>query len=284
VATLLILHMMKHLTTSLFLSALAVCVQAQNVANYQPDANGDGCIGSSDILSLLSLYGSGDCPPFECGDPLEYQGYEYATVQIGEDCWFAENLRSESYENGDAIPSGLSGAEWVSTASGATAVYGEGSSDCFDCCLIGNPCDEAWSLNEYGRLYNWYAVFDARHLCPSGWHVSTDDEWTVMTDFLGGDSLAASDIRATYGWLEGGYSTNSSGFTGLPGGRRSWTTGSFGGGGGGSAAYWWTASAVIDPNTGGFGGWNRYVTHDDDDVRRFEKSANNGYSIRCVQD
>ena len=52
-----------------------------------------------------------------------------------------------------------------------------------------DACDDAWSLNEYGRLYNWYAVDDARGLCPSGWHVPADGEWTVMTDQLGVNQL-----------------------------------------------------------------------------------------------
>ena len=71
--------------------------------------------------------GSCEYPPGfnTCGDPVSYQGYDYATVLIGEQCWFAENLRSENYENGDAIPAGLSDSEWSSTTLGAAAVYGE---------------------------------------------------------------------------------------------------------------------------------------------------------------
>ena len=65
--------------------------------------------------------------PFTCSDPLGYQGYDYATVLIGDQCWFAENLRSENYENGDAILQ-ASGSEWSDDNSGAVAVYGEGSS------------------------------------------------------------------------------------------------------------------------------------------------------------
>ena len=97
------------------------------------DINLDGCVQLGDLLDLLSAYG--DCgaeeSEWQCGDPLEYQGYEYATVQIGEQCWFAENLRTENYRNGDAIPSNLSNIEWSSTTSGAVAVYGE-NPDCTD--------------------------------------------------------------------------------------------------------------------------------------------------------
>ena len=122
-------------------------------------------------------------PVFQaCGDPVGYQGYDYATVLIGEQCWFAENLRSENYANGDAIPSNLSDSEWSSNTSGGVTVIGEGSSTCNNYSPDGDACDDTWSLNEYGRLYNWYAVDDARGLCPSGWHIPTDEEWSVMTD------------------------------------------------------------------------------------------------------
>ena len=96
--------------------------------NINPaDINLDGCVQLNDLLDLLSAYG--DCgaeeSTWQCGEPLEYQGYDYETVQIGEQCWFAENLRSENYENGDAIPSNVSDSEWSSTTSGAVALYGE---------------------------------------------------------------------------------------------------------------------------------------------------------------
>ena len=153
-------------------------------------------------------------PSFEsCGDHLSYQGYDYATVLIGEQCWFAENLRSENYENGDAIPASLSDSAWQGTLSGAVAVYGEGSSDCDDFSPDGDACDESWSLNEYGRLYNWYAVDDARGLCPSEWHVPTDDDWIELEDEIG--YPAGVPMKTSYGWQNNANGTNSSGFTGL---------------------------------------------------------------------
>ena len=126
------------------------CANSENPA----DINNDGCVQLNDLLDLLSAYGncSAEESPWQCGDPVSYQGYDYATVLIGDQCWFAENLRSENYENGDVIPAGLSDSEWQNTTSGAVAVYGE----------------NALNLETYGRLYNWYAVDDARGLCPSG--------------------------------------------------------------------------------------------------------------------
>ena len=152
------------------------------IVAYPGDLNFDGCVQLSDLLGFLTVYGQ--CQTAEvlwsCGDPIQYQGYDYATVLIGEQCWFAENLRSENYQNGDAIPANLSDSEWSSTTfSGALAVYGE-DAGCSDSSPDGDACDEEWSLSEYGRLYNWYAVDDARGLCPSGWHVPTDGEWMTM--------------------------------------------------------------------------------------------------------
>ena len=188
----------------------------------------------------------------------------------------SENLRIESYENGDAIPSGLSGSEWESTSSGAVAVFGEGNSDCYNCSPDGDACDEAWSLSEYGRLYNWYAVDDALGLCPSGWHVPTHGEWTVMTDHLGGELVAGGEMKTTYGWFQDGGGTNSSGFSGLPGGSRTEYLGLSQGGGRGG--YWWSSS----PDGSASWYWLLYSNlegfYHDTDPRR------NGHSVRCIQD
>ena len=215
-------------------------------------------------------------PPFACGEPVSYQGYDYATVLIGEQCWFAENLRSENYENGDAIPSGLSDSEWGNTTAGAVAVYGEGSSSCYTYTPDGDACDEAWSLIEYGRLYNWYAVDDARGLCPSGWHVPTDEEWTVVTDVLGGESVAGGQMKTTYGWYNGDNGTNSSGFSGLPCGWRGSNSGIFYDAGG--SGYWWGSSP--SGSYAWFRGLDNYV----ESVNRFYKSRRGGLSVRCVRD
>jgi uncharacterized protein (TIGR02145 family) len=213
---------------------------------------------------------------FNCSDSVSYQGYDYATVLIGDQCWFAENLRSENYNNGDAIPAALSDSDWSSTTSGATAVYGEGSSYCEAYTPDGDACDEAWSLSEYGRLYNWYAVDDARGLCPSGWHVPTDGEWTVMTDFLGGESEAGGHMKTTYGWNGGGNGTNSSGFSGLPGGSRDLYDGYFNDAG--NSGGWWSSSPS------GSYAWGRLLFSYAENVDRSDDGGRYGFSVRCVRD
>ena len=222
------------------------------------------------------------CAPFfgECGDPVSYQGYDYATVLIGNQCWFAENLRNELYNNGDTIPAGLSDSEWSFNTSGATSVYGEEGEGSFISCSNHSPdgdaCDEAWSLNEYGRLYNWYAVDDARGLCPGGWHVPTDGEWTVMTDFLGGEFVAGGQMKTTYGWFAGGNATNSSGFLGLPGSKRDYALGGFSDAG--RSGYWWSSSPS------GSNAWLRDLYHDTEYVDRWNGNPSYGFSVRCVRD
>lgn len=230
-------------------------------------------------------------PVIECGDFVSYNGHEYATVLIGGQCWFAENLRSEKYANGDAISSGLSSVEWQITNSGAVAVYGEGSSACSEYSPDGDACDESWSLSEFGLLYNWHAVADSRGLCPSGWHVPTDGDWMKMEMALGmteaevnGTGFRGTDqgtqMKTEYGWYDGGDGTNSSGFAGRPGGLRI-NSGFFNVAG--YKGYWWSSS----PN--GSGAWLRLLNAETTSqlttgVSRDFQSPNYGLSVRCVRD
>ena len=237
-------------------SATQTCIVA-----IPSDSNFDGCVQLNDLLDLLGAFGNcgAEASLWQCGDVLDYQGYDYATTLIGEQCWFAENLRSENYENGDAIPSNLSDSEWEDITSGAVAVYGENASN----------------VETYGLLYNWHAVDDARGLCPSGWHVPSDAEWTVMTDWLGGAAVAGAQMKSTSGWNNGGNGTNSSSFSGLPGGYRL-NDGSFSGVGNGG--YWWSSSPI------GSNAWYRNLFNLVEFVFRDFRSPQDGFSVRCVKD
>jgi uncharacterized protein (TIGR02145 family) len=206
---------------------------------------------------------------------VTFDGYTYDLVAIGDQCWFAENLRTEHYNNGDVIPANLSDGEWNSTSSGAVAVYGE-DEGCEEFSPDGNACDPDWSLNEYGLLYNWYAVDDERGLCPTGWHVPSDGEWTLMTDFLGGSSVAGNEMKTTYGWEYGGNGTNSSGFSGLPGGARN-PGGNFDYAG--RTGYWWSSSPS------GSNAWFRYLSRNFESVGRGNYYLlQGGFSVRCLRD
>ena len=232
---------------------------AQSNTLFNPDYNGDGFIGVDDILGALSFYDNAwngpVSPSWSCGEAITYAGVGYSIVQIGDQCWFAENLCTTTYLNGDTIPQNLSAADWSSTTSGAMAFYVNGPT--------------------YGVLYNWYAVDDVRGLCPSGWHVPTDGEWTILTDHLGGESVAGGQMKTNYGWFNDGNGTNSSGFSGLPGGNRN-PNGYFQIAGYGGS--WWSSS----PN--GSSAWYRYLGYDDESVLRYYYDLRFGYSVRCVRD
>ncbi|MFZ8835965.1 MAG: FISUMP domain-containing protein, partial [Flavobacteriales bacterium] len=197
-----------------------------------------------------------------CGDAIGYDGYNYATVQIGGQCWFAENLRNANYNDGSAIPSGLGSTDWSSTTDGRVTVYDEGGAN------------EASNLADYGRLYNWYAV-ETGNLCPSGWHVPTDAEWTTLTDGFGGESTAGNALKSASSDSPAWDGTNSSGFSALAGGDRS-SNGSFNVVG--NYGYFWSAS----PN--GALAWNRLLLSGYTGVSRNYNNRRNGFSVRCVLD
>ena len=208
-------------------SSLQICV---GFDDCPADLNGNGLVEVSDLLMVLADFGT-ECPPVTaetCGDPVNYQGYDYATVQIGEQCWFAENLRSTSYSNGDEIPGELDDSNWSATTLGARTVYGEGSST-----VQSGSGDETLNLTNYGRLYNAYAVDDNRGLCPNDWHVPTHSDWADLEMELGMSEVEAnatgwrgsdqgSQLKASSSDTPSWNGTNSSQFSGLPGGYRSY--------------------------------------------------------------
>jgi uncharacterized protein (TIGR02145 family) len=262
------------------------------IVAYPSDSNFDGCVQLNDLLDLLTAYGL--CQTAEvlwsCGDPLEYQGYDYETVLIGEQCWFAENLRSENYENGDTIPANLSDIEWSTTTSGAVAVYGEGNSNCATFSPDGNACDEEWSLNEYGRLYNWYAVEDPRGLCPSGWRVPLDGDWIALEMFLGMSEQEANgewdrgtdqgtQMKTAFGWTNSGNGSNVTGFSALPGGVR-YPNGTYSDAG--TFGDWWSRSSIQTSPDETYA-WLRYLYHTSEGVSRTYYNLHWGVSVRCVQ-
>ena len=162
------------------------CTDATDL-NYDPAANTD----------------DGSCASDSCSS-VEFNGHTYSVVEIGDQCWFAENVRTTTYQNGDAIPAGLTDGRVGLRPFGRHAVYGEGSSPCNNYSPDIDACDEAQSLAEYGRLYNWYAVDDARGLCPSGWHVPTDGEWTDLENYISSQGFSGTEgtaLKSTYGWI-----------------------------------------------------------------------------------
>ena len=187
---------------------------------------------------------------------VTFDGYPYDVVQIGTQCWFAENLQTRVYANGSAIPVVTDGPAWEGLSTGARCDYG----------------NDASNVATYGRLYNWYAV-NTGNLCPSGWHVPTDVEYTTLTDGLGGTSVAGGKMKSSPEDSPSWNGTNTSGFSGLAGGFRIYT-GVFVSGG--SSGYFWSESGTQS--------WYRRLTTGTTQVYRNGTQEVAGLSVRCVRD
>jgi len=268
---------MKHFLFLLF--ALPLVLVSCNPD--EDDSELSGCMDPDAVnFNANATVDDGSCVYGEssgCGgvSTVTYDGYTYALQAIGDQCWFAENLRNEHYANGDVIPGELTDGEWSNTTNGAMTFYGEGMN-----------FDSVPNLADYGRLYTWYAVVDARGLCPSGWHVPTDGEFITLEMYLGmSESQAnAPGLRGTYQGTQMKSSasdspawngTNASGLSGLAGGSRN-DSGDFYSGG--TYGYFWSASAY------GANAWYRLLYGGYTGVLRANGSLRNGFSVRCVRD
>ncbi|MFZ8836443.1 MAG: fibrobacter succinogenes major paralogous domain-containing protein [Flavobacteriales bacterium] len=236
------------------------------------------------IVAAIAFFSSIDAKGQGC-EPVTYDGYTYKVVQIGDQCWFAENLRTRRYANGDAIPVDSSDEQLSEMNQGARVVYGE-DERCNNKSPDGDACDPNWSLKEYGRLYNSLAMNDGRGLCPSGWHVPTDGEFMALEMELGVSEVECNKVfwrgtdqgtqlKATYGWNDDGNGENSSGFSGLPGGVRLFD-GRFRGAG--SYGVWWSSSPA------GSEFWNRTLFDVGSDITRHNSGSGTFLSVRCLKD
>ena len=276
---------MKHLY--FFILAMA-CLSAsgQIIYPYNPDGDANGLIGVTDLQDLLSTYGGAFAPGaivvdsvelgevldslqsqivalqnesgdgFRCGDDVLHEGYWYNTTSIGGQCWFAENLRylpevSPSAEGSDLNPHAY--------------VFGYDGVEVSD-------AKNTLEYHQFGALYNFPAV-EQWNLCPEGWYVPTDLEWTEMTSSLGSEQFAGNLMKAKYDDFWDG--TNFSGFSGLPGGYRDYY-GYFNGAG--YYGFWWSSSPS------GSSAWDRGLYFDFESVYRVSYSQRSGFSVRCVRD
>jgi uncharacterized protein (TIGR02145 family) len=224
-----------------------------------------------------------------CGTTIsDIDGNTYNTVLIGAQCWTKENLRVRRYNNGTAIPfdstggSGGSSSTWSNLTIGAHTIYAHDST-------ATTPSNRT----KYGYLYNWYAAkgiyttgtivsTDTLNICPSGWHVPSDTEWTTLTTELGGESVAGGKMKSigTAYWSSQSTGTdNSSGFSALPGGYR-YFNGSFN-----SIrynAFFWSATELDYSNA-----WYRFLNATNVIVNRYSGVSNNskssGASVRCLK-
>ena len=188
---------------------------------------------------------------------------EINSVKICKQVWMSKNLDVSTYRDGTSIPQVTDPVEWANLTTGAWCYYENNSAN----------------GTTYGKLYNWYAVNDPRGLAPGGWHIPSDAEWTTLTDCLDGESLAGGKMKesGTSHWLSPNTgATNSSGFTGLPGG------GLFGNGpfsDVGSGGYWWSSNEGSTTVA-----WARGLFYSFAIAFRGSGFKSNGFSVRCVRD
>jgi uncharacterized protein (TIGR02145 family) len=188
----------------------------------------------------------------------------YKTIQIGTQIWMAENLKTTHYNDGVSIPLVADAIAWTSLI---TPGY----------CWYNN--DSTTMKATFGAIYNWYTVNTGK-LCPSGWHIPSDAEWTTMTTWLGGEDVTGGKLKETgiIHWVSpNAGATNESGFTALPGGGRS-NYGSFDFIG--NYGYWW-CSTENDISSA----WCRNLYYSMNKIFRYSFFYKPfGFYVRCLKD
>ncbi len=216
------------------------------------------------LVALLALAAAAMPPSAQADTVTDIDGNVYSTVTIGTQVWMVENLATTRCRDGSPISNVPAGTAWAGLGTGAYCDYGN---------VSGNA-------TTYGRLYNWYAVNDARGIAPTGWHVATDAEWTIVTEPLGGDGVAGGKLKeaGAVHWLSPNVgATNEAGFIALPGGYRAEDGTFFGSRFLGS---WWSST-----ESGASDAWARGIFSDAIVVDRggyYSKRV--GFSVRCVRD
>jgi uncharacterized protein (TIGR02145 family) len=194
------------------------------------------------------------------------------TITIGTQVWSTKNLDVATYSDGTPIPQVTDPTAWASLTTGAWCYYN----------------NDSGTGTTYGKLYNWYAVAGIhdtdpntpnKKLAPTGYHVPSDAEWSTLTTNLGGESVAGGKMKATGTtlWINPNQdATNSSGFTGLPGGNR-YNNGTFSDIG--YFGFWWSSSE-FDATFA----WDRDLFYGSGGAFRFNYSKTFGFSVRCLRD
>jgi len=189
----------------------------------------------------------------------DVEGNVYKTIQIGSQVWMAENLHTHKYNDGTDIPQLSYTTSWSALETGALCWYNN-------------------VTLTYGALYNWYAVNSGK-LCPAGWHVASDEEWTTLTSFIGGTETAGNKLKeqgALHWTTPNSGATNSTGFTALPGGYR-YYNGVYNAGK--RYGYWWTSTETNTVNAVARDLYYGYTNID-----KINSDKRTGASVRCIKD
>lgn len=236
------------------------------------------------LLGLISLLS--DAQDLRTCDRLDYNNYSYDLLEVGGDCWFAENLRSISFSDGSLIPRDIEEVLLDSDCAPLAIVYGGSVGGerlaCSHACTGINACNESVAFSVFGLLYNWCAVNHQGGLCPSGWHVPRVEEWRDLVLHLESESGEKSSqgtehLRSKIGWANRSNGSNSSGLNLKPGGlvdielEECVLAGYFGS--------WWSSSSSSDTTS-----WNFAVSAASGPPIFNELGPKGGaYSVRCIR-
>jgi len=204
-------------------------------------------------------------------------GNTYPIVTIGTQVWMAENLRTTKYSDGSNIPVVTSNTAWANN-------WNNGGNPLRQPMMCWYNNDQStYTANKFGALYNWYAINPEtngnKNICPKGWHVPTYTEWGTLISFLGDGTVAGGKMKSTgtqYWTSPNTDATNSSGFSGLPGGNRSYF-GSFDFIG--NYGFWWSSTENATSLA-----WYRGLNYNNDNVGTSPNDKTTGMCVRCVMD
>jgi len=227
------------------------------------------------FIVVISLF---SCEKILDKSPLtDYDENEYDTIHIGNQVWMAENLKVTHYADGTPIPFVEDPVEWGEL---------ERMDKAF--CWYDNSISNG---DTYGALYTWAAANNGlssstanpsgvQGVCPTGWHLPSDAEWTTLTTFLDGENIAGGKMKetdTTYWQSPNAGATNESGFSALPGGVRYYPAGTFGAIG--RTGSWWSATEYAD-----YGAFARYISYGGVSIQRGGDYKEMGFSVRCIKD
>jgi uncharacterized protein (TIGR02145 family) len=198
---------------------------------------------------------------------------KHVAVTIGTQHWMYRNLDVDHYRNGDSIPEVRDSAQWVDNYFKEEGQW----------CYLYNDTNIG---KTYGKLYNWFVINDLRGIAPIGWHITSDEEWSKLENFLGGSYIAGGKLKSN-GVLENlnglwhgpdPGNTNESGFTGLPAGFYDFSRFK----GLSRVTYWWTSTENEQDLLGNV--WIRHVFDSNVYILRNSINKGVGFSIRCIKD
>ncbi len=256
--------MKKIIYTVLSILMLTACKKETTQANSTSNTNSNTntCIDNPNIN-----FSSIGTPVGKFGDCIkDIDGNSYKTVIIGTQTWMAENLKTSKYNDGSIIPNIKDFNQWGELTTGAWR----------------NNLDNDSIGKIYGKLYNWYVTNSItngnKNVCPAGWHIPSDVEWSILINYIGEDTITGIKMRevGTKKWLNSKITaSNTSLFTGIPSGAcngKSFEPIGYG-------SYWWSSSEYSQSQS-----WGRSLEQDKKNIFRYYDPKHYGESIRCIKD